>query len=263
MKIDIRSIAAILLIAAPGAHAADAFALAQRSGCLSCHRGAESHNGPAFRDVAARYAGRDDAVPVLARHIVEGTGPAGLGWMKQAQARLPFMPPNAMVSPDDARLLAQWVLGVRKEFTDFSRFVSERVAVAGAVKKALDLDLAALRRMPQQTVSAPLPDGGVQQLQGVLLRDLLREAGLDAQSHHDPKKSIVVATASDGYRVVFSWAELLASPIGEGALLILARDGQPLDNGEGRIALVSAQDRQFGSRYLKWLKTIDVRRIVD
>lgn len=260
--IDRRSIAAILLLTASGVHA-DAFELAQRSGCLSCHRGAESHNGPAFKDVAARYADRDDAVPVLARHIVEGTGPDGLGWIKQEKARLAFMPPNVMVSPGDARLLAQWVLGVRKEFTDFSTFISERVVVAGAVKKTLDLDIATLRRMPQHMLSVPALDGGMQRLQGVLLRDLLTEAELDAQSHHDPKKSIVVATASDGYRVVFSWTELLGSPIGEGALLILARDGQPLDGSEGRIALVSARDRQFGSRYLKWLKTIDVRRVVD
>lgn len=260
------TMAALAMLSVGPCAAADEFVLAQKSGCLSCHRGAESQNGPAFKDVAARYAGDgrgEAAEAVLAQHIVEGTGPGGLGWMREGKAKLPFMPPNAQVAPEDARRLAKWILGVRGEFTDFSHFVSERVAVSGAVKQPLDLDVNTLRKLAQREIPVPLRDGGQQMLKGVLLRDVLKQAELDVQSHHDGKKTIVVATASDGYRVVFSWLELLASSMGDGVLLILEKDGQPLADSEGRIAMVSARDNHFGSRYLKWLKTIEVRKIVD
>ncbi len=254
-----------MLSAGPGV-AVDEFVLAQKSGCLSCHRGAEAQNGPAFKDVAGRYAGggsAEAAEALLARRIVAGTGPDGLGWMREGKAKLPFMPPNARVPPEDARRLAKWILDVRGEFIDFSHFVSERVAVSGAVKQPLDLDVNALRKLEQRELPVALRDGGRQMLKGVLLRDVLKQAELDVQSHHDGKKTIVVATASDGYRVVFSWLELLASSMGDGVLLILEKDGQPLADSEGRIAMVSAGDNHFGSRYLKWLKTVEVRKIID
>lgn len=260
------AMAALAMFSAGPSAAADEFVLAQKSGCLSCHRGAESQNGPVFKDVAARYAGEgrgEAAVAALARRIVDGTGPDGLGWMREGKAKLPFMPPNAQVTLEDARKLAKWVLGVRGEFTDFSDFVSERVVVSGAVKRPLDLDVNALRKLEQREIPVALRGGGRQMLKGVLLRDVLKQAELDVQSHHDGKKTIVVATASDGYRVVFSWLEVLASPMGDGVLLILEKDGQPLADSEGRIAMVSAGDNHFGSRYLKWLKTIEVRKIVD
>ncbi len=54
----------------------------------------------------------------------------------------------------------------------------------------------------------------------------------------DLRRSYVVATASDGYEVVFSWAELFVSPIGDTVVVAYERDGGPLGDDEGRIALV-------------------------
>ena len=77
------------------------------------------------------------------------------------------------------------------------------------------------------------------------------------------RRSIVVATATDGYQAVFSWAELFLSPIGEGALVIFERDGAPLPASEGPLALVSLRDTQPGPRHVKWLARIEIRRIGD
>jgi len=68
---------------------------------------------------------------------------------------------------------------------------------------------------------------------GVLLRDVLTSAKPVEKQRHDLRRSIVVATASDGYQAVFSWAELFLSPIGDGALVIFERDGAPLPESEG------------------------------
>jgi predicted neutral ceramidase superfamily lipid hydrolase len=78
---------------------------------------------------------------------------------------------------------------------------------------------------------------------------------------HDKRRTVIVATASDGYRVVFSWAELYLTTIGEGVLVVLARDGKPLDDREGRIALVSLKDTHTGPRHVRWLQRVDVVRV--
>jgi hypothetical protein len=63
---------------------------------------------------------------------------------------------------------------------------------------------------------------------GLPLRDDSTSAKPVEKQRHDPRRSIVVATASDGCQAVFSWAELLLSPIGDGALVLFERDGASL-----------------------------------
>ena len=114
--------------------------------------------------------------------------------------------------------------------------------------------------MPASAGSAARP---AQRFKGVLLRDVLEQAGIVSQSHFDFKKMVVVLSASDGYRIVFSWSELFKSPVGDGVLVFFEKNGQALADNEGRFALVSTQDADTSSRYVKWLKAIDVRRVVD
>ena len=47
------------------------------------------------------------------------------------------------------------------------------------------------------------------------------------------------------------------------ALVAFGRDGQPLRDGEGRIALVSLEDGRPGTRHVKWLSRIEVKRLPD
>lgn len=78
--------------------------LAQKRICMGCHAVAEKRVGPAFKDIAARYAGQKDAAAKLAEKIVKGGGGA---W-----GAVP-MPANPKVTPEEARQLAQWVLATK------------------------------------------------------------------------------------------------------------------------------------------------------
>jgi cytochrome c len=101
-----RAIAVMLCAAAPLA-CAPAFAnpeLARSKICLGCHAVDHKQVGPAFRDVAARYAGQKDAAARLAEKIMHGGGGA---W-----GAVP-MPANPKVTPDEARQLANWVLSLK------------------------------------------------------------------------------------------------------------------------------------------------------
>ena len=263
------AVAVAALAAAGPVFGADETVLAQKSGCLSCHAGLTAKIGPPYAEVAKKYAGQADAPALLAGHILKGTGPDGQGWMKQGKATLPFMPPNAVV-PDDAARLAKWVLTIKGEITDFSKFVTESISVGGVVEHPLRLTVADLSRLaPREAGGVPLVCesgaklGQIENLKGVLLRDILTQAKIVAPGHNDVKKMVVIASASDGYRVVFSWSELFNSPVGDGVVVFYERDGKALADDEGRIALISTKDLRTGPRHVKWLSGIEVRKIAD
>lgn len=76
-------------------------ALARKQGCLGCHAVAGTLVGPSYQAVAERYTGQSDALTMLATRIrAGGSGQWG---------ELP-MPPQAQLTPAEARRLAQWVL---------------------------------------------------------------------------------------------------------------------------------------------------------
>ena len=102
MKSQIALIAALgALVAAPAFANAD---LAQKKNCMACHAVDKKVVGPAYKDVAAKYAGQKDAADKLADKIVKG----GSGvW-----GPVP-MPANTQVTPAEAKQLAQWVLTLK------------------------------------------------------------------------------------------------------------------------------------------------------
>lgn len=270
MRTLLNATAAAALLTGGSSGAADESALAQRSGCLACHRGVEQRIGPPYKEVAEKYAGQKDAVAKLAEHIVKGTGPAGLGWMKAGKATLEVMPPNGNVSPANATKLAKWVLGIKGEIADGSQFVTENIVVSGAVEHKLKLSVDDLRKFPSQQIGempvvcqSGADLGKLENLKGVLLRDILEKAVVLTRSHNDVKKMVIIATASDDYKVVFSWSEVFNSPLGEGVLVFFEKNGKPLGDDEGRIAMVSAKDIRTGPRHVKWLKAIEIRKIVN
>jgi cytochrome c len=78
--------------------------LAESKACLACHATDQKKIGPAFKDVAAKYAKDKDAAIKLATSIKAG----GAGkW-----GPIP-MPAQAALSEADAKALAGWVLSIK------------------------------------------------------------------------------------------------------------------------------------------------------
>lgn len=79
-------------------------ALARKNDCMGCHAVATKLVGPAYKDVAAKYAGQADAQAMLVQSIRNG----GVGkW-----GELP-MPAHPKLSEADAKKLAAWVLKLK------------------------------------------------------------------------------------------------------------------------------------------------------
>lgn len=97
-----------ILLVAMAATSAPAFAsqaLAEKNACLACHGIDKKIVGPAFQDVAKKYAGQKDAVAAVTASIKNG----GSGkW-----GPIP-MPASEGLSDADAKALATWVLGTAK-----------------------------------------------------------------------------------------------------------------------------------------------------
>lgn len=153
---------------------------------------------------------------------------------------------------------------------DPSKYVTQNITITGAVEHKLKLGVDDLRKFPPQQVGE-LPMvcqtganlGQMENLKGVLLRDILDQAKVVSKEHNDVKKTIIIATASDGYKVVFSWSEVFNSPVGDGVMVFFEKNGVPLADDEGRIAMVSTKDIRTGPRHVKWLKTIEVKKIAQ
>ena len=93
--------AAALAVAAP-AFADQALATAKN--CMTCHAIDKKLVGPAYKEVASKYAEQKDAVDKLAAKIMKG----GSG----VYGPVP-MPANTQVNEAEAKKLAAWVLTLK------------------------------------------------------------------------------------------------------------------------------------------------------
>lgn len=95
------SAAMVALASAPALASLD---LAKAKNCTACHAVDKKLVGPAYKDVAAKYASDSDAAAKLAGKIIKG----GVGVWGQIP-----MPANPQVSQADAEALAKWVLSTK------------------------------------------------------------------------------------------------------------------------------------------------------
>ena len=96
-----------LFCLALGGLATSAFAspeLAKSKNCMACHAVGTKVLGPAYKDVAAKYAGDSGAEDRLTQKVLKGG--AGV-W-----GPVP-MPANGQVSEAEARTLVKWVLSLK------------------------------------------------------------------------------------------------------------------------------------------------------
>lgn len=83
-------------------------ALAKSKNCFACHTADKKLVGPAYKDVAKRYAGKKGAEAELMNSVMKGST---AGKWKDAGIQA-VMPPNA-VTEAEAKKLVNWVLSLK------------------------------------------------------------------------------------------------------------------------------------------------------
>lgn len=132
------------------------------------------------------------------------------------------------------------------------------LAITGAVTKPVSLTAADLQKLPRAKADA-VSNGVTTTYEGVWLRDVLKHAGvpLGAGMRGHALASYVLATASDGYRVLFSLGEI-DGDITDGEYLVAdMANGKPLYGEHGSFRLVIPKDKR-GARSVRMLSSLDV-----
>ncbi len=124
----------------------------------------------------------------------------------------------------------------------------------------LELDLAALSALPARELQAGPHGEAPSRWTGVPLRELLSQVGVPAGESLRGRNltQLVRITATDGYQVVFSLAEIDAGFAGAEVLLAYRRDGAELD-ADGPFRLVVPGDRRAG----RWVRNVARIELLD
>jgi DMSO/TMAO reductase YedYZ molybdopterin-dependent catalytic subunit len=134
--------------------------------------------------------------------------------------------------------------------------------IAGAVSTPLLLTVADLKKMPRKTLTVLNPhDKKTETYEGVVLEELLRKAGVPhGEDLRGPAMATyVIAEAGDGYRVVFSLAELDSGILDSDVLVADTLDGAPMAAKLGPFRLVAPHEKR-PARWVRMLKSITVVR---
>jgi DMSO/TMAO reductase YedYZ molybdopterin-dependent catalytic subunit len=119
--------------------------------------------------------------------------------------------------------------------------------------------------MPRKKLSVVNPhDQKTEVYEGVLLEELLRKAGVaHGENLRGPAMaSYVLAEAADGYRVVFSLAELDSGILDSEVMVADTMDGGPLGEKQGPFRLVAPHEKR-PARWVRMLKSITVVRVAS
>jgi DMSO/TMAO reductase YedYZ molybdopterin-dependent catalytic subunit len=132
--------------------------------------------------------------------------------------------------------------------------------IEGAVPTPLTLTAADLAKLPRSTATLT-SDGGTTTYEGVLLYDLLAKAGwqFGRGMTGKPMASYIVATARDGYQVLFAIAEIDPLFAGEKVLIADKADGATLPGREQPFRVVVPGDKMHARSIYSVVKLEVVR----
>lgn len=142
------------------------------------------------------------------------------------------------------------------------------IIVTGQVKKELKFTLEDIEQYPSKplgdvviTSHSGEPRAIAKQLEGVLLKDLLKDLELKEDSPKRFSEFYLIFVASDNYKVVYSWNEIFNSPTGDNVFVVTAKEGKKLREMDERILTITPTDLRTGRRHIRWLSKIVVERV--
>lgn len=136
--------------------------------------------------------------------------------------------------------------------------LAQTIEVVGLDGKAAAVTLSALERRTVVT-----EDRGLQtEFEGVSLRDVLIKAGVPfGDALKGPALArVIIASAPDGYRVVYAIAEVDAAFTDQVVLLADRRNGKPLLPDTGPWQIIVPNDKR-PARWIRQVNKIEVRQL--
>ena len=145
---------------------------------------------------------------------------------------------------------------------------SKQFIIEGKVKTPLTITLDNLSayktvRLDSMTIFNHLLQrkSSIKNIKGVLLKDILAKVEIDAASPKTLSEYYLVFTATDNYKVVYSWNEIFNSPTGNQILVLQDYDADPAKAEKGNIAIITPSDFATGRRFVKGLSKISILQV--
>lgn len=164
-------------------------------------------------------------------------------------------------------ILLLFAAGTNLWLSEFSGFACAQsvtsgaeLKIGGAVSTPLTLTAADLKKMPRKTLSVTNPHNKKTEVyEGVPLEELLRRAGVPQheQLRGPAMATYVLAEAEDGYKVIFSLAELDSGILDSDVIVADTMEGAALAAKEGPFKIVAPHEKR-PARWVRILKSITV-----
>ena len=138
-----------------------------------------------------------------------------------------------------------------------------QLKIGGGVSTPFELSADDLKRLQRQNLRVLDPHTHKTEVyEGVAIHDLLHRAGVPEGENFRgaAMTAYVVAEGTDGYRVVFSLAELDPGTSDSEVLVADTMNGAPLDAKHGPFQLVVPHDKR-AARWVRMLKSLTVSQV--
>ncbi|MBD1420752.1 molybdopterin-dependent oxidoreductase [Sphingobacterium chuzhouense] len=131
--------------------------------------------------------------------------------------------------------------------------------IGGDVTQKCALTMAELNRLPMQRYAATRQQGDMVLYDVVRLVDVLALAGVPTrdQLKGEELQKLVVVTAGDGYKVLFTLPELDPKTDEAAVLLAIGQDGNLLNKAVGPLRIIAPNDR-LHSRWVREVRYVDI-----
>ena len=96
---------------------------------------------------------------------------------------------------------------------------------------------------------------------GIPLKALLSSIQYRYDKPRELNEFYFIFTATDSYRVVFSWNEIYNTEAGNHFFIVTELEGKKIGAMEQRILFISSTDLKIGRRFIKGLSKIEVQRL--
>lgn len=144
---------------------------------------------------------------------------------------------------------------------------TDHFSIEGKIKHPIafsidDLDTFRTKDLPDVVITNHLGEKKhtLTQLKGILLKDLLSKAELDAENPKVLSAYYYIFVATDNYKIVFSWNEIFNTETGNNIYIIMEEGGKKIKDINGRISIVTLTDFKTGRRHMSNIDKIIVER---
>lgn len=145
---------------------------------------------------------------------------------------------------------------------------SKEFVIDGKVKNKLTINLASLKNYKMVSLDSLVifnhlleRKSSIKNIKGVALKDILSKVTIDEASPKKLGEYYLVCTATDNYKVVFSWNEVFNTKAENNILILLSFEADPKKTEKGNIAMISTSDVASGRRFVKGLSKISILQV--